>query len=741
MSAIDYGKGTGTRTGLGTNGGGYINVEKRLEELEMRRKMLMSAMSKVEDTETSELFQVLQNNCEEKDSYSPSYRYDTNTSSDDANANENATKVTDHYRLCEPVCQEAIDDTVSSSYENFVPIISHDACSANSPSYASYAPPSTTHCIESSEDAATYITRKPQLLSSLYQRQPISDRCHAVAEEETACLSSVVEGNDELPLQRNPTFSARPLLAALAALSTAQQDNQSSTGSSIAKNDEYHEAETRAIDDLSIDKIKENGEELLQFSVFQDENEAPSNDIPSCDGIDHHGHEFPNRRRKPVEQNQKQPKTIKYTINSEYTNLIRDQNGGDALAEIRNIKRPFNISNTPERHQTLSRQKEGTETPIPHMPVDEDFDTPEKYQDGVDCNELMNHKSLDLRASVEDIVTHTTADKTVIEGSKPNNPDATEVCESTVVNNDNDPNLALEKNLDMMILRNPLWQKALQDTYEPSLGTTIESKKTVFAEQPVSSADSPEIVDHTGLVCNNQNNETKEGFKKTIYLQSNEWSSIRPDADLDTPLASNVKNNNPFDFGVASDISDNSSDLQSTSSSSVCFKDNRDVNDHGGDGDGVDSDGDGNNCDDEHSPNSPAKPPVPLEVLTITTDFTIQSIGFTLSTQTNVESLGDESLIRTKTKYSGNDRRRRIAEDNWNGKKSINEKSTIISKKIQGLYSKGLKNLFMNPSILCQCTGPIAHNNVSSPSNAVFGDATRTGLESKIDESAQSCFN
>ena len=734
MSAIDHGKGTFSGIDICTNGSGYIPVEKRLEELEIRRKMLIAALSKVQDTKTSELFQVLQNNCEKKDSYAPLSRYDTNTSSDDANTNENASKVTGRYRVCDPVCQEAIDDSVSISYEDFVPIISHDACSTDSPSYASYppyapyAPTSTTHCIESSEDEATYITRKAQLLSSLYQRQPVSDRCHAIAEEETACLNSVVGGNDELLLERNPTFSARPLLAALATLSTAHQDNQSSTGSSIVNNDEYHETEIRTIDDLSIDKIKEGDEEFLQYPEFQDENEAPSNDILSYDN-DHHDCKFSNRRRKPGEQNQL--KATKCTINSGYINLIRDRSSGDALAKIRNIKRPFSISNTSERDQILSRQKEGTETLIPHITVDENLAS--KYQGGVDYSEFMNHKSLDRRASVEDIVTHTRADKTVIEGNESANPEALKVYDSKVVNDDKDLNLALEKKLDMMILRNPFWQKALQDTYKPSLETTIEIKKTLSAEKSVSSADSPEMADKTCLVHSNQKNGTKEEFKKTIYLQSNQWSSIRPDADLDTPLTSNVKKNNQFDFGVTSDISDNSSELQSASSS-VCSKENRDINNN--DGAGV-----GNGGDNEQSQNSSAKPPVPLEVHTITTDFTIQSIGFTLSKQTNVESLGDESLIRTKRTYAGNDHRRRIAEDNWNGKKSVNEKSTIISKKIQGLYSKGLKNLFMNPSILCQCTGPIAHNNVSSPSNAVFGNATHTGLESKIEESAQSCFN
>ena len=109
---------------------------------------------------------------------------------------------------------------------------------------------------------------------------------------------------------------------------------------------------------------------------------------------------------------------------------------------------------------------------------------------------------------------------------------------------------------------------------------------------------------------------------------------------------------------------------------------------------------------------------------------TVQSITYEPNNSI-IESLGEESVIRMKKfrgALTGNNNGSSNTETNRSGKKGTEEKTatnaqrTLLSpfykkKPKQLSYSEGLKKLFMNPSILCQCSGPV---DISSPRHNIY---------------------
>ena len=255
---------------------------------------------------------------------------------------------------------------------------------------------------------------------------------------------------------------------------------------------------------------------------------------------------------------------------------------------------------------------------------------------------------------------------------------------------------------------------------------------------------------------------------QSIYFQSNQWEMIRPDAHLETPRVSNatkqlfylesekVVNTNLlqlqkgtpqqscsesdvfgdidllsqercdvqnvtnrsdyFDWGVASDLSDDSTESLDSSSSTDCSSE--EMNNHDVENDD-ENDGDGG-IGEQDSEESSMKPPIPNEV-TMLTDFTVQSITCTFN-NSNMESLGEESLVQeiqqpngnksAAAKYvmSSNSESTIIGEKRNNGQKACSAPNATELKTKS--YTEGLLKVLKTTSLLCQCTGPDAVNDV-----------------------------
>eukprot|EP00536_Pseudo-nitzschia_multiseries_P007966 jgi/Psemu1/66301/estExt_Genemark1.C_1930026 len=753
---------------------GDDNVEERLAELEIRRNLLISAMSKYQDAQRSVLFQVLKNNYEGEDNSSPP-SFDRFTSATaDANASEMTTR--------RPVHQEPFDDNSFCSRESSIPMISNDTSSDDSPSYEA-----TSTCNDNTGGKAMYVTRKTQLISSLYRRQSISSDTSQAIFEKDAAFFSTVAGN-ELPREKISSLNARPVLAALLA---ERQDHKSRTANCAVNKNERYEAKTKMSESPSLEEDTEHDKSFTQNRVVHNENAAPSSDLPCFDDIKIRDSGFPtlgeakNSRRISVDQEQSE--TTEGRIESRKHYSPRKHTGGNVLAQIGNTNAPVNISNSSDR-LAVSPQKYGTgtlgsvdqeqpETTEGRIEFKKHY-SPRKHTGGYVLAQIGNTNApvnvsnssdrlvvssgkygtgkpgsriaeeqylgatsyqedssdlLDLEASVENTATHEYIDEiSILENNDATIPASVQGDESKVVNDDDDAdadadaenenddfNKALERKLDMMILGNPLWQKALQNENETSLEGEVSvkpimadaNKKTMPAVKTVSSATTLET--GPSMIHDIRNNGMEGKCEEPIYLDSTQWANARLDCNLETPLASNVRKHDQFDFGVTSDLSGNSSDLESASSASLSSKEDRGEND---------SRYNDEDCDDYCSDDSSEKPPVPIEVHTITTDFTIQSIAVSSTLQTNIESLGDESLVRTNAHYDMKGARRRNVEENRDGMNGADVQNALTTKLAESLYSKGLKKFFTNPSILCQCTGPVAVSNVSSPSHGIFSE-------------------
>ncbi|VEU43612.1 unnamed protein product [Pseudo-nitzschia multistriata] len=594
-----------------------VPVTSRLAELEVRRKMLVSAMSKFRDTRNSELFRVLRSN-DSEDSRGPSSGSNIR---DDPGGN--------------------------------------DVGSDGFPSDAAFT--TTRNFNEKSKEKVHFAKKKTQLLSSLYRRQSLSKADHTTAEEETQCFLSVVEGDGECD-KRKSIPSARPVLMALSSRTDQRQNYQTCAAASIEKTEKYSKSKTQTIDNIVPD-IQEN----RNMGLVQVEE----------------------RRHEPVKQNYDFENTIPVGESSE----------GDT-----------SIS---ERKMNLSPQNMGLDENVgPDLGIvlDKDFDTALNNRDRKESSEIINYNSLDFEALMQDSITHASSDQTATEESIQPDSISDDGCESNF-------DIELEKKLDLMILENPLWRKAMQDTYtKEDISATQkvgESKTSTPTDLIEGSGGSSKIFDESNVVNDKQKKEMKkEPYTAVQYLQSNQWSCVRPDAgDLETPLASNVRKPDQDGVGVTKGFSKYPSRSQPTSLPTLHSKD--------------DGNGNATNVDEEYSGNNSANPLDLPRFPAISTDFTVDSIALTSTVQTNVESLGDESLVTRNMINAGTDPLSRDSEDTG---RVVDENSTFSTKAIQGFCADDIKKFFAKPSILFQCTGPVAIHSVSSPSHGIFGD---TGSETE----------
>jgi hypothetical protein len=304
---------------------------------------------------------------------------------------------------------------------------------------------------------------------------------------------------------------------------------------------------------------------------------------------------------------------------------------------------------------------------------------------------------------------------------------------------------------------------------EEQIASTHVEQQTMYVQpnpQNVVTIESPRIAESNGVekVDEEQINSihAEQQHFQSLYLQSNQWEMIRPDAHLKTPRVSNngkqllnlesekivdtnmlqLQNETPqqscsesdvfgdidllsqeqsdarnvsnrsdyFDWGVASDLSEDTTDSLGCSSSTDCSS--VEINSHH-----VENEKDG--IGEQDSGESLMKPPIPNEV-TMLTDFTIQSITFT-SNNSNMESLGEESLVQEIQQPNGNKSAAKYV-------MSSNSESTIIGerrnaeRKARGApnatelkttsCTKGLLKVLKTTSLLCQCANPVEVNDI-----------------------------
>ena len=263
------------------------------------------------------------------------------------------------------------------------------------------------------------------------------------------------------------------------------------------------------------------------------------------------------------------------------------------------------------------------------------------------------------------------------------------------------------------------------DTYSQSLHTALEdqivSQCTESYEQidivyethamtQIDDVDAPLQEDQSML------QHVEQQHIETMCLQSNQRERHNFCNDLKTPPASNtakeyfsemdqnreVKTSNLLNCGTVSDLSEEESTMSlevSSSSDNSRRRDDFEYSDH-------------------ESEESSTKPLIPNEV-TMQTDFTVQSITYRASNTSNIESLGEESIIRefqTNRKHtnfvvmSSNSESTLIAEQRQT--EQIETAFQVDKPKI--LCKESLMNLLKNPTLLCQCTGPIALKDIVS---------------------------
>lgn len=211
----------------------------------------------------------------------------------------------------------------------------------------------------------------------------------------------------------------------------------------------------------------------------------------------------------------------------------------------------------------------------------------------------------------------------------------------------------------------------------------------------------------------NQNETTPKAFDQSD--KSCDTNMLQQDLSSANPLTY-------FDWGVTSDLSDDSTISHESSTSSACSaadinnddagNDNEDEDDNEDEKDDI---GENDGVDDNESVESSMKPPIPNEV-TMLTDFTVQSIAYT-SNNSALESLGEESIVeetqmdRKPSNYyvgTSNSESTVILERN---NKEQNESALQVDK-LDVSCTEGLLKIVKNPILLCQCTGPVALNDV-----------------------------
>ena len=304
---------------------------------------------------------------------------------------------------------------------------------------------------------------------------------------------------------------------------------------------------------------------------------------------------------------------------------------------------------------------------------------------------------------------------------------------------------------------------------EEQIASTHVEQQTMYIQpnpQNVVTIESPRIAESNGVekVDEEQINSihAEQQHFQSLYLQSNQWKMSRPDAHLKTPRVSNngkqllylesekivdtnmlqLQNETPqqscsesdvfgdidllsqeqsdarnvsnrsdyFGWGVASDLSEDTTDSLGCSSSTDCSS--VEINSHH-----VENENDG--IGEQDSGESLMKPPIPNEV-TMLTDFTIQSITFT-SNNSNMESLGEQSLVQEIQQPNGNKSAAKYV-------MSSNSESTIIGerrnaeRKTRGApnatelkttsCTKGLLKVLKTTSLLCQCANPVEVNDI-----------------------------
>jgi hypothetical protein len=281
---------------------------------------------------------------------------------------------------------------------------------------------------------------------------------------------------------------------------------------------------------------------------------------------------------------------------------------------------------------------------------------------------------------------------------------------------------------------------------ELMVSTDAEQQMTHFRQN--TETESPQTAERESIIIDEDETVSPQAKLHRIqsnYFEPDQWEMLDPASNLKTPPVSNARRQffsqsdllrdkdstnrhylsegdkfgnprplkdknginhlNCLVWGVTSDLSEGPTASPESSVFSGCLSEK------------IENDGDNNQKNDidvrDHEESCP-KPPIPNEV-TMLTDFTVQSIAYT-SNSSVIESLGEESILheiqqnrKTHVMASSN------SESTIVGEKPISQQSKNALQVIKPntTYTEGLLQIFKNPSLLCQCTGPVALSDVA----------------------------